>query len=623
MSINKATYPYYYYSIFLILLLFVGCSNQKVNSNYSRIKPDHATNVVVMNGTIYPNFIDRSQIYSDAFKTTSHKSYDKIYNMENQAKIHATLETYKSSKTFDISNPLLVLNPYGTTTTGLYIYFTTDIPTCIEYTISVDSKLIPDFKRLLYTNQSMEALTVQEGLIIGLIPGMINTVTIKAHDVNGNEIAKNEFQINLIDTKRVKELILKPNSTFNPMKLSDGLFAVFGYDRRNSNEPRHILFYDNHGVLRAEIPLDIKYADIRIENVDGYLLLPCSDNQFTLIGPTGRVMAIYEADGYMFHHDFAYDKATNKVVVLANRLSKKTKEDIVLTLDLDTGEWEETLDFQSLLLEASKRAKKPADEKKLDWLHLNTIMLINSNDIIVSSRELSSIIRVNDIYGSQTIEYIISEPSIWDGTGYEHLLLTQIGSFANTGGQHTVTYMEDEALIDGQYYLHMFNNNYGVSTTWNDYDWSQIDGIGLPGNPAKSSYFYKYLIDTEHRTYELVQSFPVPYSRIVSSSQYYDNSIVICSGVDKTFGEYDLNGNLLAEYKMDVDEFTYRVMKYSMNQYWFNESLSRIEGIKDKEKEFVQDVIGNTSVDNSQFDEFKDYSSSQTNSKGNDYSNFD
>lgn len=37
--------------------------------------------------------------------------------------------------------------------------------------------------------------------------------------------------------------------------------------------------------------------------------------------------------------------------------------------------------------------------------------------------------------------------------------------------------MEDDSLVSGQYYLYMFDNNFGYSTTRTDYDWTVNKGI--------------------------------------------------------------------------------------------------------------------------------------------------
>ncbi len=76
------------------------------------------------------------------------------------------------------------------------------------------------------------------------------------------------------------------------------------------------------------------------------------------------------------------------------------------------------------------------------------------------------------------ITYMIGE-DVLEGTGYEDLLLEKdesAGTFSNTGG-HSVTYVQDDSLNAGEYYLYLFNNNFGVSKSKPAYDWEQIEGI--------------------------------------------------------------------------------------------------------------------------------------------------
>lgn len=71
-------------------------------------------------------------------------------------------------------------------------------------------------------------------------------------------------------------------------------------------------------------------------------------------------------------------------------------------------------------------------------------------------------------------------------------------SFSNTGGQHSITYVKDDTLDAGEYYLYMFNNNFGKSSTNPSYDWNHIDGIETSANvddDSKASYYYKYKVD--------------------------------------------------------------------------------------------------------------------------------
>ena len=68
----------------------------------------------------------------------------------------------------------------------------------------------------------------------------------------------------------------------------------------------------------------------------------------------------------------------------------------------------------------------------------------------------------------------------------------------------------------------------------------------------------------------MVQSFAVPFSAYVSSAQEYDGNIIIDSGMQGIFGEYDGNGNLIQEFQMKLaDEFIYRVYKYNFANFYF------------------------------------------------------
>lgn len=79
---------------------------------------------------------------------------------------------------------------------------------------------------------------------------------------------------------------------------------------------------------------------------------------------------------------------------------------------------------------------------------------------------------------------------------------------------------------EGEYYLYLFNNNFGASSSNPSYDWKQIAGIETSMNKGKNSYYYKYKVDETKGIYSLVQVFAVPYSAYVSSAQEYDGNII-------------------------------------------------------------------------------------------------
>ena len=86
---------------------------------------------------------------------------------------------------------------------------------------------------------------------------------------------------------------------------------------------------------------------------------------------------------------------------------------------------------------------------------------------------------------------------------------------------------------------------------------------------GKNSYYYKYLVDEKAGTYQLVQSFAVPFSAYVISAQEYGSDIIIDSGMAGIFGEYDSQGNLIRKYEMELAKnYIYRVYKYDFSEFF-------------------------------------------------------
>ena len=158
---------------------------------------------------------------------------------------------------------------------------------------------------------------------------------------------------------------------------------------------------------------------------------------------------------------------------------------------------------------------------------------------------------------------------MWEGTEYENLVFASQGDFTIQGGQHTITYVEDPSLAEGQYYLYMFNNNIGISEMRPDFDWSALGLTESSASDGDTSYYYKYLVDENGGTFSLEDSFEVPYSGYVSSAQDLGGNTVIDSGIPGIFAEYDKDHELIAQYTMDTEKFIYRVYKYDFQGFYF------------------------------------------------------
>lgn len=206
----------------------------------------------------------------------------------------------------------------------------------------------------------------------------------------------------------------------------------------------------------------------------------------------------------------------------------------------------------------------------LDWIHVNSFDFVDDDSLILSSREQSSLIKVSNIYEKPELDYIIHYGTLYKGSGYEDKLLTRKGNLVAPAGQHTVTVEKDNSLPDGQYYIYMFNNNYGRATAFPEFDWSSYKDLSPSSNPKTgTSYYSKYLVDEKNGTYTLAQEFKLPYSSIVSSVQHLDGNIPYSSGRSKIFGEYDKDGNLIKSFRYDAQQFSYRVLKYNFKGFYF------------------------------------------------------
>ena len=97
----------------------------------------------------------------------------------------------------------------------------------------------------------------------------------------------------------------------------------------------------------------------------------------------------------------------------------------------------------------------PDGAEDLDWMHINSLSLVDKTSLIISSRETSTIIKLDNIYSNPTIDYMIGSDNFWQESGYDSLLLNKTSDFSMQAGQHCVTYVEDNSLPQGQYYLQL------------------------------------------------------------------------------------------------------------------------------------------------------------------------
>lgn len=543
---KKRNLKYLYFLIPVLILMFVlaiGIKNER--SGYRKVN----------GGYLY------------RFET---EDYETVYTERFQEERDEKIEEIKTLRNYTFQNILMVMNPYQTNTNSLYAYFETSTPSKLRYTVHVNQSDIKDYTNTLYTEDGYT--TTHEYLLTGLIPDTVNHITLELINENGDVTNTKSVDIQTGSLLSNKKAQLEKTEGESEEKLSNGLYAVLGND---SNKTYFLCLYDNDGVIRSEIPLTGYRAD-RLLFQDDLLYMSVGMNQIIALNRLGQVERVYSLGNYEMHHDYVFGK-DGTLLVLATEKDADTVEDLVLSLDLETGDVEKLIDLKDLFGSYMELTTLPEDQDQLDWMHINSLQYDEETEsVLLSSRETSTIIKLNNIYEEPTIDYLIGAESFWEGTEFQDQLLTKIGDFTLQSGQHSITLVKDEKLSDEEYYIYLYNNNYGVSTTKPDYNWVEnYPGIGTEREVKEedtiTSQYYKYLVNEKERTFELVDQFQVDYSGIVSSVQDINGNTVVDSGMTSTFTEYDPDHQLIAKFNVLNDNLIYRVYKYDFMNYWFTE----------------------------------------------------
>lgn len=494
------------------------------------------------------------------------------YDLDVQQRLDGALQSLKEIPdiSWTATTPLAVLNPFGTGSNGLYLYFETDMATKVTYTIRVEGSDISDFTADAADISGQEFTKTHEFQLIGLVPGETNQVTLTITGQWGKTRQIVTFTVDMPETSSGYSTRLEVEEGDSDQAQSDGLFAMM----RVNGYLGYGFFFDNDGVLRYEMVLEGYGLDRLL--FDGDEIITCvSSSKLARIDGLGRVTQVYQLDGYDLHHDIGFG-ADGEVLALAEVTGGETVEDRLLSIDLETGAVTELVDFSQLMEPyfETTRPVGPGDDffwqaGEWDWLHLNSVQYMAEDDsVIVSSRETSAIIKVTGLHSTPTVDWLAGDARFWEDTAYADLCLTQEGDFVPHYGQHCVEYYAD-GEEDGVYYLALYNNNYW-SLNSRDFTLEVADSVGtdLYGAGDETSQVYIYRIDENARTYSLVSSFDVPYSSIVSNASLCGDNWMVNSGVAMVFGEYDSEGNLIRQYTYNCTMQNYRTFKYDMT-IWF------------------------------------------------------
>lgn len=520
--------------------------------------------------------IEITQIVPDEFEDEGFTYYDE----DVQDRLANTLLGLTQDKEYTLTAPLAVLNPFGTGSNGLYMYFQTDAPTRVTYTVHVEDEDIPDYTATV-NNQGEDGYSkLQEFLLVGLVPGMENTVTLSAE--TKQQGTSYSFTIDMPEATSGYDVTLETEEGDSAQELSDGLFYAMGL----GDYYGYTFFFDNEGVLRYEMVLEGYHSDRFLWDDDGSLITCVGSQKIARLNRFGQVTQVFDLGQYELHHDINWGPE-GTILALATDTESETVEDQVLQIDLESGEVSHVVDFTQVFqsyyeITRPVQATDPFglwSEGEWDWLHLNSLQYDEGdNSIIVSSRETSTIIKCS-LGEEPEILWMAGNPDFWEGTEFSQYSLAQEGEFQFQYGQHDVELMPQEEIsalgfepaAEGQLYLRVYDNNYYAMSSRDDFEVEVPDEVStsstLEGDV--NSHVYYYLVDENAGTFTLMDSFDLPYSSLVSNAQWMGETYVVNNGVHQCFEEYDQEGTLIRQYKYQCTANGYRVMKDDFTGFWF------------------------------------------------------
>jgi len=510
-------------------------------------------------------FTHKSEIIVTEIASTLHRwklgntaRFNEIYDMDRQQAVRAEIDDLiaEYGHGYTPQNPLVIRNPFGTNELGLYIYFKTAENCSVTYTVVAPATA--DFTRIVNGGAYGK---VHEFQVMGLVHQKLCDIVFDIKTSGGAQTSSS-FKVNGLCSSAAPDLTIREIDAANADKITDGLIAVF----EDSQVRFNVLLYDNNGIKRGYITSGLAHRII-IDD-DGNWIYDGTRNKVVVTNRLGEVIRIYPTPDYTNHHDIILGK-NNDILRLVN--GDGQIEDLIMSIDRDTGSTTMT----------NLRDFFPGydfNRNGKDWFHANSLSIVPESSgifsLLVSSRELSAVIKIYDFYGKT------QEPSLdWIMTDNMNLTqyaprLIKINGVPNLG-QHTITYIKHDDVDPDKYYVHLFNNMYRYSSSNTSYTDNDYNFDGLNGAPyawGTMSSMDIYLIDESAGTCELTQTISVAFTRFQGSSDIYDGNYIIGSSYSKYIYEYDDQGNLLIKYEFGVGLTVpagstvnfYRAIKYNI-----------------------------------------------------------
>ena len=392
-------------------------------------------------------------------------------------------------------DPMIIVNPYQIAPLTAVVLFDTPDSSGVRFTVKGKTEAAD-------ISGEIEHSVSHRVPVIGLYPGMENTVVLELLDDSGNVTDTKEVQITTEALPEQLEDVIYPVKTSG--ESAYGLTMVYG-------QRTHLPFaYDCMGDIRW-------YMNIETANYGLYMLSnnrmiwqdtgayvpnmekPQSTNMYEM-DYLGRAYTMYYLSGGS-HHEVIEKEPGGNLLVLTSSMQSHY-EDKIEEIDRQTGEVVNELKLQDIL--------NSDYVDRDDWAHINTVSYQPESDtIIISARNIESVIKLN--WTTKEIQWILCDPKFWEGTEYVPYVLQPEGDFVYHFQQHTAYQMAED--MDGNpdtVELSMFDNHY-VSERKSRLDYYDNDD---------ASYLLVYSIDEAAGTVRQIKKIPTIFSKITSAAEY-------------------------------------------------------------------------------------------------------
>ncbi len=397
-------------------------------------------------------------------------------------------ETYR----FSFDSMLIIRNPYEKTPLCALLVFETEQECRVRVTVRGKEKGC----QMVYATEHMRKQ--HQVPVMGLYPGWENKVKVELLDLYGKTICKKNV---VIPTKNLPEQL---NGLVKSVKSSEDTGMPFVFVTGGIGGSTYA--FDRQGEIRYYMSRIPRQYGVYPQE-DGRFLFPERHiNEPTFINPhanvmhdmdyLGRVKETYYVEGGLHHWVVPIPGTDGRIVLGAGSSMKRRMEDAIVRYNRNTGEIEDFYDLGDMFF--------PAIESRYDWAHLNRIVCVDEEHVIVSMRNCHTVAKLH--LPSRTVVWILAHPGIYEGTDLaDKVLRVQGEDFQHFYQQHAVEVVntrqrkgttEDSQRLE----LMLFDNH---CTTKMAVPW--FDG-------KEESYVCFYEIDEAKRTVRMVKRFMCPLS---------------------------------------------------------------------------------------------------------------